>query len=53
MQFAEPTENDILRSKVVVTTLVTSLILGELDIKGRFSHIFIDEAAQVCNSKQR
>jgi hypothetical protein len=47
-QFAEPTKSDIMKSKVVVTTLVTSLILGELDVKGLFTHIFVDEAAQVC-----
>jgi hypothetical protein len=48
MQFSEPTKNDIVRSKVVVTTLVTSLILSELGVKGHFTHIFVDEAAQVC-----
>ena len=46
-RFAAPTQRDILRRKLVITTLVTSLSLVELGIKGHFSHIFIDEAAQV------
>lgn len=42
-----PTRDDILRHEIVITTLVTSLILTKLDIQGSFTHIFIDEAAQV------
>ena len=48
-QFAAPTRDDILKRRVIITTLVTSLTLSELNVKNRFSHIFIDEAAQVRN----
>jgi hypothetical protein len=43
-----PGKEEIKNYKVVVTTMVTSLVLTNLKLKGHFSHIFIDEAAQVC-----
>lgn len=43
----EPTKDDILCRKVIVTTLGTSLVLSKLNLRGNFTHIFIDEAAQV------
>ena len=46
--FVAPSRRDILRHNVIVTTLVTSLMLTKLSVKGHFTHIFIDEAAQVC-----
>jgi len=52
-RFLAPTETDIKQRGVVITTLVTSLVLSELNIKGYFTHIFIDEAAQVCNSPRQ
>jgi hypothetical protein len=45
--FTAPTRDDIKKHNIVVTTLVTSLVLTELCIKGSFTHIFVDEAAQV------
>lgn len=48
-QFAFPTRSDILKHRVIITTLVTSLALTDLDVKGSFTHIFVDEAAQVCS----
>jgi len=45
--FVSPTRNDLVRHKIIVTTLVTSLLLTKLSVKGHFTHIFIDEAAQV------
>jgi len=45
--FVAPTRHDILHHKIIVTTLVTSLLLTKLSVKGHFTHIFIDEAAQV------
>jgi superfamily I DNA and/or RNA helicase len=42
-----PTKEDILSHEIVITTLVTSLILTKLEVQGCFTHIFIDEAAQV------
>jgi len=50
--FLMPTRDDILHHHIIITTLVTSLTLVKLDVKGCFTHIFIDEAAQVmffCN----
>lgn len=46
--FVAPSRSDILHHNVIVTTLVTSLMLTKLSVKGHFTHIFIDEAAQVC-----
>jgi len=46
--FVAPSRHDILRHNIVVTTLVMSLMLSKLNVKGHFTHIFIDEAAQVC-----
>lgn len=46
-QFLEPTQDDIKQHDVIVTTLVTSLGLHQLNVKGLFTHIFVDEAAQV------
>jgi len=34
-------------SKLILTTMVTSLQLTELQLRGCFTHVFIDEAAQV------
>ena len=45
--FVSPTRSDVVRHNIVVTTLVTSLLLTKLGVKGHFTHIFIDEAAQV------
>lgn len=47
--FMEPSRDDVISHKVVITTLVTSLTLTRKDLKlrGCFTHIFIDEAAQV------
>ena len=45
--FRNPTRQDIDSHNVIVTTLVTSLMLTKLAVKGHFTHIFIDEAAQV------
>jgi len=45
--FLAPTCTDILHYKIIVTTLVTSLMLTRLGLRGHFTHIFIDEAAQV------
>jgi len=45
--FLAPSRRDILRHNIIVTTLVTSLMLTKLGVKGHFTHIFIDEAAQV------
>jgi len=46
-RFVAPTRNDVMRHGVIVTTLVTSLMLTRLGFKGHFTHIFVDEAAQV------
>jgi hypothetical protein len=46
-QFLLPSKEEILKYKVVVTTMVTSLVLKNLELGGYFSHILIDEAAQV------
>lgn len=47
-RFCEPTTEDIKGKRIVVTTLETSLVIARLeeDLKGHFTHIFIDEAAQ-------
>lgn len=47
-RFMTPTRADLIRHNVIVTTLVTSLLLTKHRVKGHFTHIFIDEAAQVC-----
>ena len=46
--FVSPTRRDIVHHKIIVTTLVTSLMLSKLTVRGLFTHILIDEAAQVC-----
>jgi len=45
--FVAPTRRDVVHHKIIVTTLVTSLMLTKLAVRGLFTHIFIDEAAQV------
>lgn len=47
--FLEPSRDDVFSHQIVITTLVTSLVLTKknLSLRGQFSHIFIDEAAQV------
>jgi len=45
--FISPTRSDVIQHKIIVTTLVTSLTLTRLGVRGLFTHIFIDEAAQV------
>ena len=43
-----PTKNEIMKHKIIVTTLLTARVLFLMGIKkGHFSHILIDEAAQV------
>ena len=42
----DPTAEEISKCQIVITTLSTSLVLGELSSKGSFTHIFLDEAAQ-------
>ena len=49
-RFLAPARHDVTGHKIVVTTLVTSLVLTELTVKGHFTHIFVDEAAQVRRS---
>jgi hypothetical protein len=49
-RFLAPTQSDIMQHSVIITTLATSLVLSELNCKGCFTHVFIDEAAQVCVS---
>ena len=46
-QFVLPTRDDVEQHDIIVTTLVTSFGLHELNVKGVFTHIFVDEAAQV------
>jgi len=46
-QFVLPTCDDIERHDIIVMTTVTSLGLHELNAHGMFTHIFVDEAAQV------
>jgi len=45
--FVDPSSQDILQNKIIMTTMVTSLQLTELQVQGYFTHILIDEAAQV------
>lgn len=46
--FLAPTKENIHNSQIVVVTLVGSLVLSSIGVKpGAFTHIFIDEAAQV------
>ena len=49
--FVAPTRRDVVRHNIVVTTLVTSLMLTKLGVRGLFTHVFIDEAAQVRLSR--
>ena len=43
-----PTKTDIMGHKIIVTTLLIARVLFLMGIKkGHFSHIIIDEAAQV------
>lgn len=46
--FCEPTVEDLKGKRIIVTTLETSLVIARLEevLKGHFTHIFIDEAAQ-------
>jgi len=46
-RFVSPTREDMERHHIVVTTLVSSLGLHQLHVSGLFTHIFVDEAAQV------
>ena len=47
-QLLIPTISDIKEHRIVVTTLLTARVLFLMGIeRGHFSHIFIDEAAQV------
>jgi len=48
-RFIDPCVQDILQSKIILTTMVTSLQLTQLKLQDCFSHILIDEAAQVCS----
>ena len=45
--FIPPTREDIMNHSLVITTVETSLELLHLDLRGYFTHIFVDEAAQV------
>jgi len=45
--FVSPTCDSIKRHQIIVTTFVTSLGLHQLRVTGLFTHIFVDEAAQV------
>ena len=46
--FKNPTKADVLHCQIVVATLSTSRMLSTIGLPiGLFSHIFIDEAAQV------
>jgi len=46
-RFVDPCIQDILQSRIILTTMVTSLQLTELKLHNCFTHILIDEAAQV------
>ena len=50
--FEVPHPKEILQYRVVITTVEMSLQLRAMNLQGSFSHIFIDEAAQVmeCES---
>ena len=45
--FVAPQKSDIQENQIIVVTLVGSLVLTTLDVHRLFTHIFIDEAAQV------
>jgi len=47
-RFVDPCRRDVVQSKIVLTTMVTSLQLTTLQLRDCFTHILIDEAAQVC-----
>jgi len=44
--FALPSADEVLGSRIVVTTLSMAACLVRLGMHGRFSHIFLDEAGQ-------
>ena len=47
-QFVMPTLEELKQYRIIVTTLYTASVLSLLGLqKGHFTHIFIDEAAQV------
>jgi len=52
-RFVDPCVQDILQSKIVLTTMVTSLQLTQLELDDCFSHVLIDEAAQVRSAVTR
>ncbi|XP_041364401.1 helicase with zinc finger domain 2-like [Gigantopelta aegis] len=45
--FIPPSREDIMQHSLVITTVETSLQLLHLNLRGYFTHIFVDEAAQV------
>ncbi|XP_041364208.1 uncharacterized protein LOC121379626 [Gigantopelta aegis] len=45
--FIPPFREDIMQHSIVITTVETSLELLHLNLRGYFTHIFVDEAAQV------
>jgi len=45
-RFVLPSSDEVLRHKIVVTTLSMSAHLVQLGLQGTFSHIFLDEAGQ-------
>ncbi|XP_041367136.1 probable helicase with zinc finger domain [Gigantopelta aegis] len=45
--FSPPFREDIMQHSIVITTVETSLELLHLNLRGYFTHIFVDEAAQV------
>ncbi|XP_052276348.1 uncharacterized protein LOC127875362 isoform X2 [Dreissena polymorpha] len=49
--FREPTIDDIKTSRIVVTTMGTADVLTRVVPKGYFTHIFLDEAAQVLETE--
>ena len=50
--FRLPTRNDVLRHRVIITTLGMSRALFDMDLhRGVFSHILIDEAAQALETE--
>ncbi|XP_012946925.1 probable helicase with zinc finger domain [Aplysia californica] len=50
--FREPTVEDVMAHRVIITTLNSSRCVADLDLpKDAFSHIFIDEAAQSFESE--
>jgi superfamily I DNA and/or RNA helicase len=44
--FRMPTNQDVCSAHVVITTLTTSAVMDHERLKGHWSHIFVDEAAQ-------